>query len=340
VEAFYRIKPTHFQGKNNIMKSVRVHQYGGLEALQYEDVPLPEPGEGEVRVKIEAIGVNFLDIYHRIGRYQGSLPLTLGQEAAGTIEAVGPNVTEAKPGDRVAYGSVQGAYAQYAVVPAWRLVNIPAGVSTQQAASAMIQGMTAHYLTFSTYPLHPGETALVHAAGGGTGQLLVQIAKRRGARVIGTVSTEEKARLARQAGADEVILYTQTDFEAEVKRMTNNAGVDVVYDSVGKDTFDKSLNCLRRRGYMVLYGQSSGSVPPIDPQTLNAKGSIFLTRPFLAHYTADRAELLWRADEVFQWIAGGELNVHIDRTFPLAEAAEAHRYLEGRQSKGKILLIP
>ena len=322
------------------MKAVRVHQYGGLEALQYEDVPLPEPGEGEVRVKIEAIGVNFLDIYHRIGRYQGPLPLTLGQEAAGTVEAVGPNVAEVKPGDRVAYASVQGSYAQFAVVPAWRLVRVPPGVGTQQAAAALIQGMTAHYLTSSTYPLHPGETSLVHAAGGGTGQLLVQIAKRRGAKVIGTVSTEEKARLAREAGADEVILYTQQDFEAEVKRLTNNAGVDVVYDSVGKDTFDKSLNCLRRRGYMVLYGQSSGTVPPVDPQTLNAKGSIFLTRPFLAHYTADRAELLWRADEVFQWIAAGELHVHIDRTFPLAEAAEAQRYLEGRQSKGKILLIP
>ena len=322
------------------MKTVRVHQYGGLEVLTYEEVPVPEPGEGEARVKLEAIGVNFIDIYHRIGRYQGSLPLTLGQEAAGTVEAVGPNVTDVKPGDRVVYASVQGAYAEYAVAPAWRLVPVPESVNAQQAAAVMIQGMTAHYLTFSTYPLKEGETALVHAAGGGTGQLLVQIAKRRGARVIGTVSTEEKAQRAREAGADEIILYTQTDFEADVRRLTNNIGVDVVYDSVGKDTFDKSLNCLRRRGYMVLYGASSGAVPPLDPQVLNAKGSIFLTRPFLAHYTADRAELLWRVNDLFNWIAAGELNVRIDKTFPLAEGAEAHRYLEGRQSKGKILLIP
>ena len=322
------------------MKAVRVHQYGGLEALTYEEVPVPEPGEGEARVKIEAIGVNFIDIYHRIGRYQGSLPLTLGQEAAGIVDAVGPNVTDVKPGDRVVYASVQGSDAEYAVAPAWRLVPVPAQVNAQQAVAVMIQGMTAHYLTHSTYPLKAGETALVHAAGGGTGQLLVQIAKRCGARVIGTVSTEEKAALAREAGADEVILYTQVDFDTEVKRLTNNIGVDVVYDSVGKDTFDKSLNCLRRRGYMVLYGASSGAVPPVDPQTLNAKGSLFLTRPFLAHYTADRAELLGRVNDLFNWIAAGELKVRIDKTFPLAEAAEAHRYLEGRQSTGKILLIP
>jgi len=322
------------------MKTVRVHQYGGLESLKYEDLPIPNPGEGEARVKIEAIGVNFIDIYHRLGRYQGTLPLTLGQEAAGTVAAVGPNVTDVKPGDRVAYASVQGSYAEYAIVPAWRLVPIPTGVDTQQAAAAMIQGMTAHYLTSSTYPIKAGETALVHAAGGGTGQLLVQVAKRRGARVIGTVSTEEKARLAREAGADEVILYTQDDFEVEVKRLTNNAGVDVVYDSVGKDTFDKSLNCLRRRGYMVLYGASSGAVPPLDPQILNAKGSLFLTRPFLGHHTVDRTELLERVNDVFNWIAADELKIRIDKTFPLAEAAEAHRYLEGRQSKGKVLLIP
>ncbi len=322
------------------MKSIRVHQYGGLEALKYEDAPMPEPGEGEARVKIEAIGVNFIDIYHRIGRYQGSLPLTLGQEAAGTVDEVGPNVTDVKPGDRVVYASVQGSYAEFAIAPAWRLVPIPKEVDTQQAAAAMLQGMTAHYLTHSAYLLKEGETALIHAAGSGTGQLLAQIAKRRGARVIGTVSTEEKAMLAREAGADEVILYTQADFEIEVKRLTNNKGVDVVYDSVGKDTFDKSLNCIRRRGYMVLYGASSGAVPPVDPQTLNVKGSLYLTRPFLAHYTADRAELLERANDVFNWIAAGELKVHIDKTFPLIQAAEAHRYLEDRQSKGKILLIP
>jgi NADPH2:quinone reductase len=322
------------------MKTVRVHQYGGLEALTYEDVPVPEPGEGEARVKIEAIGVNFIDIYHRIGRYQGSLPLTLGQEAAGIVDAVGPNSTEVKLGDHVAYAMVQGSYAEYAIAPAWRLVPIPAGVKANQAVAAMVQGMTAHYLTFSTYPLKAGETALVHAAGGGTGQLLVQIAKLRGARVIGTVSTEEKAMLAREAGADEVILYTQVDFEAEVKRLTHNAGVDVVYDSVGRDTFDKSLNCLRRRGYMVLYGASSGAVPPLDPQVLNAKGSIYLTRPYIGHYTADRAELLERVNNIFNWIASGELKVRIDKTFPLADVAEAHRYLEDRKSKGKILLIP
>ncbi|NWG34550.1 MAG: quinone oxidoreductase [Chloroflexi bacterium] len=322
------------------MKAVRVHQYGGLEALKYEEVPLPEPGEGEARIKIEAVGVNFIDIYHRIGRYQGALPLTLGQEAAGVVDAVGPNVTDVRPGNRVAYASVQGSYAEYAVAPAWRLVPIPEKVDAQHAAAIMIQGMTAHYLTFSTYPLKKGDTALVHAAGGGTGQLLVQIAKKRGARVIGTVSTEEKAALAREAGADEIILYTQTDFEAEVKRLTGGAGVDVVYDSVGKDTFDKSLNCLRRRGVMVLYGASSGAVPPLDPQVLNAKGSIYLTRPFLGHYTADRAELLGRVNDLFNWIAAGELKLRIDKTFPLAEAAEAHRYLEGRQSKGKILLLP
>ncbi|NWG07615.1 MAG: quinone oxidoreductase [Chloroflexi bacterium] len=322
------------------MKAVRVHQYGGLEALKYEDVPVPEPGEGEARVKIEAAGVNFIDIYHRIGRYQGSLPLTLGQEAAGTVDAVGPGVTDVKPGDRVAFASVQGTYADFAVAPTWRLLPIPAGVDSQTAAAALLQGMTAHYLALSTYPLKKGDTVLVHAAGGGTGQLLVQIAKRCGARVIGTVSTEEKAALAREAGADEVINYTQVEFDVEVKRLTNNAGVDVVYDSVGKDTFDKSLNCLRRRGCMVLYGASSGAVPPLDPQVLNAKGSLYLTRPFLGHYTVDRAELLSRANDIFNWVAKGELKVRIDKTFPLAEAAEAHRYLEGRQSKGKILLIP
>lgn len=322
------------------MKAVRVHQYGGLEALKVEEVPMPTPGAGEARVKIEAVGVNFIDIYHRIGRYQGALPLTLGQEAAGTVDAVGPGVTEVKPGDRVVYASVQGSYAEYATAPAWRLVPVPAGVDLQRAVAVMVQGMTAHYLAISTYPLKPGDTALVHAAGGGTGQLLVQIAKRRGARVIGTASTEEKAARAREAGADEMILYTQADFEAEVKRLTNGAGVEVVYDSVGKDTFDKSLNCLKRRGTMVLYGQSSGSVPPLDPQVLNVKGSIFLTRPFLAHYTADRAELMQRTGDLFKWIAAGELKVRIDKTFPLAQAAEAHRYLEGRQSKGKVLLLP
>lgn len=322
------------------MYAIRVHQFGGADVLSLDQVALPEPGPGEARVKLEAAGVNYIDIYHRTGQYKGALPLTLGQEGAGIVDAVGPNVTEVKPGDRVAYASQQGSYAQYHIVSSWRLVSIPAAVSAQQAAAVMLQGTTAHYLCFSTYALRPGDTALVHAAAGGVGLLLVQIAKHCGARVIGTVSTEEKAQLARQAGADEVILYTQTDFETEVKRLTAGKGVNVVYDSVGKTTFDKSLNCLRPRGYMVLFGQSSGAVPPLDPQALNAKGALFLTRPTLGFYTADRQELLGRTNDLFAWMASGELKVRIDRTFPLAQAAEAHRYLEGRQSKGKVLLIP
>jgi NADPH2:quinone reductase len=322
------------------MKAVRVEQFGGLEALKLVDVPLREPGEGEARVKNEVIGVNFLDVYQRMGRYQGSLPFTLGQEAAGIVDAVGHNVTDIKVGDLVSYAMVQGSYAEYAIVPVWKLVPIPENVDPSQAVAVMVQGMTAHYLAFSTYPLKEGDTALIHAAGGGTGQLLVQVAKHCGARVLGTVSNEEKANIARDAGADEVILYTQTDFESEVKRLTNDEGVDVVYDSVGKDTFDKSLNCLKRRGMMVLYGASSGAVPPIDPQILNVKGSLYLTRPYVGHYTNDRGELLGRANAVFNWLATGTLKVRIDKTFPLADVAEAHHYLEGRQSKGKILLIP
>ncbi len=322
------------------MKAIRVHQFGGPEALSYEEISPPEPGPDEARVRIEAAGVNFIDIYQRTGQYRGQLPLTLGMEAAGVVDAVGPGVSDVKSGDRVAYAMQQGSYAEYATVPAWKLVPVPDGIDLRLAAAVMLQGMTAHYLTHSTYPLQPGDTALVHAAAGGVGLLLVQLAKRRGARVIGTVSTEEKARLAREAGADEVILYTQADFEVEVKRLTDGKGVNVVYDSVGKTTFDKSLNCLRPRGYMVLYGQSSGAVPPFDPQVLNARGSLFLTRPSLGHYVADRTELLGRANDLFRWMAAGELNVRIDQTFPLAEAAAAHRYMEARQSKGKVLLIP
>jgi NADPH2:quinone reductase len=322
------------------MQAIRVHQFGGSDVLSLDQVPLPEPGPGEARVKLEAAGVNYIDIYHRTGQYRGALPLTLGQEGAGVVDAIGPNVTEVKLGDRVAYASQQGAYVEQHVVASWRLVPIPDAVSTRQAAAVMLQGLTAHYLCLSTYSLRPGDTALVHAAAGGVGSLLVQIAKRCGARVIGTVSTEEKAQLAREAGADEVILYTQTDFEAEVKRLTGGTGVNVVYDSVGKTTFDKSVNCLRPRGYMVLFGQSSGAVPPLDPQVLNAKGALFLTRPTLGFYTADRAELLGRTNDLFAWMASGELKVRVDRTFPLAKAAEAHRYMEGRQSKGKVLLIP
>ncbi len=322
------------------MKAIRIQQFGGPEVLRYEDTAIPEPKDGEARVKIEAIGINFADVYQRDGRYGMALPLTLGQEAAGVVDAVGPGVSEVKKGDRVAYTSVPGSYAEYAVGPVWRLVPVPDGVSTQQAAAVMLQGLTAHYLTHSTYPLKSGETALLHAAAGGVGLLLVQVAKRLGARVIGTVSTEEKALLAKEAGADEVILYTQQDFEQETKRLTNGKGVDVVYDSVGKTTFEKSLNCLRPRGYLVLFGQSSGPAPAIDPQILNPKGSLFLTRPTLVHYVANRAELMERTSAVFGWMRKGELKVRIDKTFPLAQAADAHRYLESRASKGKLLLIP
>jgi NADPH2:quinone reductase len=322
------------------MRAIRVHEFGGPEVLQCDELPLPEPGPGEARVKLEAIGVNFIDIYHRSGAYKGGLPLTLGQEAAGTVEAVGPGVSELQPGARVVYASVQGAYADFAIVPAVRLVPIPAGLSTELTCASFLQGLTAHYLAFSTFPLKPGQTALVHAAAGGLGQLLVQVAKRLGARVLGTVSTEAKAAFARAAGADEVILYTQVDFEAEVKRLTDGQGVDVVYDSVGKTTFEKGLNCLRRRGMMVLCGQSSGAVPPLDPQSLNARGSLYLTRPTLAHYTADRAELLWRANDLLGWLAAGELKVRIDSTFPLTEAGAAQTHLASRASSGKVLLLP
>ncbi|MFQ5340247.1 MAG: quinone oxidoreductase [Anaerolineae bacterium] len=322
------------------MKAIRVHEYGGPEALSYENTSLPEPGAGEARVKIEAAGLNFIDVYHRMGRYPAELPITPGVEGAGVVDAVGPEVADLQPGDRVVYVMQMGSYAEYAVVPAWKLVQVPDDIDIRQAAAVMLQGMTAHYLTHNTYPLQPGDTALVHAAAGGVGLLLVQMAKQRGARVIGTVSTEEKARLAREAGADEVILYTQVDFEAETKRLTSGQGVNVVYESVGKTTFDKSLNCLKPRGYMVLYGQSSGPVPPLDPQVLNAKGSLFLTRPSLGHYAADRAEIVQRAGDLFAWMRAGQLKVRIDKTFPLAEAGDAHRYLEGRKTKGKVLLIP
>jgi NADPH2:quinone reductase len=322
------------------MKAIRVHVTGGPEVLTYEDIALPEPKAGEARVKIEASGVNYIDTYQRSGLYKVPLPFVLGQEAAGVVDAVGAGVTEVKPGDRVAYASAIGAYAEYAVVPAWRLVPVPQGVTTQQAAAVMLQGMTAHYLACDTFPLKSGDTALVHAAAGGVGLLLVQVAKMRGARVIGTVSTEDKARLARQVGTDEVILYTQQDFEVEVKRLTDGKGVNVAYDSVGKDTFDKSLNCIKPRGYMVLFGASSGPVPPLDPQVLNEKGSLYLTRPLLAHYIADRAELSKRANDLFDWMRAGKLSVRIDRTFPLANAADAHRALHSRATKGKILLLP
>jgi NADPH2:quinone reductase len=322
------------------MKAVRIHGYGDPGVLSYEDVALPEPGAGQARVKIDAIGVNFIDIYQRSGLYPGPLPANLGQEAAGVVDAVGPGVTDVQVGHRVAYTSQPGAYAEFAVVDARSLVPLPEGVDTRTAAAVMLQGMTAHYLALSTYPLKKGETALVHAAAGGVGLLLVQIARRQGARVIGTVSTEEKARLAREAGADEIIFYTQTDFAQEIRRLTSGAGAHVVYDSVGKTTFEGSLDSLRPRGYLVLFGQASGPVSPVDPQVLNRKGSLFLTRPTLVNYIATREELLWRSGDLFRWIKDGELKVRIDRTFPLSAAAEAHRYLEGRLSRGKDLLIP
>jgi len=323
------------------MRAIVVHEHGPPEAMRYEEVSTPEPGPGQVRFRVEAVGVNFIDTYRRSGQYRGSLPMVLGGEAAGTVDAVGAGVTDCQPGDRVASAAVaSGAYAEYALAPAAQVVPLPAGVDARLGAAVMLQGMTAHYLCYSTYPLKAGETALVHAAAGGVGRLLVQMCKALGARVIATVSTEEKAQLARSAGADDVIRYTQTDFEAETKRLTGGRGVDVVYDSVGKTTFDQSLNCLRPRGYMVLYGQSSGAVPPFDPQILNQKGSLFLTRPSLGAYTATREELLWRSGDLFRWIAEGRLEVIVDQTYPLTQAADAHRYLEGRQTKGKVLLVP
>jgi NADPH2:quinone reductase len=321
------------------MKSIQVKEYGGPEKMELVETPKPQPGPKQALVRIVASGVNFIDVYFRIGHYKSDLPVTLGSEAAGTVEAVGPDVTDVAPGDRVAYAMARGSYAEYAVVPSAQLVKIPDHVDFQTAAAAMLQGMTAHYLTHSTYPLKSGETCLVHAAAGGTGGLIVQMAKMLGARVFGTVSTEEKAAIARDHGVDEVIRYTQQDFEAEVKRLTNGRGVDVVYDSVGKTTFDKSLNCLRPRGLMALFGQSSGAVPPFDPLILNVKGSLFLTRPTLAHHAATREELMWRAGDVLNWIAAGKLKLRIDRTYPLAEAAAAHRDLEGRHTSGKLLLI-
>jgi NADPH2:quinone reductase len=323
------------------VKAVRVHEPGGPEVLRHEDVPVPAPGPQEARVRVEASGVNFIDTYHRSGLYRLPLPVTLGCEAAGVVDAVGPEVTDPKPGDRVAYAApTPGAYAEFVTVPAMRLVPLPPTIDARTAAAVMLQGMTVHYLTHSTYPVKPGETALVHAAAGGLGLLLVQVAKRLGARVIGTVSTEEKARMAREAGADEVILYTQEDFEAATKRLTDGRGVDVVYDSVGKTTAEKSLNCLRTRGYLVLFGNASGPAPPIDPLTLMAKGSLFLTRPLLAHHTQTREETRWRAGDLFAWIESGALKVRIAHTFPLSAAAEAHRALQGRGVSGKILLVP
>jgi NADPH:quinone reductase len=322
------------------MKAIQVKQVGGPEALELADLPVPQPQANEAVVKLAASGVNFIDCYFREGRYKAPLPITLGQEGAGEVTAVGAEVKSIKIGDRMAWTSVHGSYAEYAAVPADRLVPIPQGVSEQQAAAAMLQGMTAHYLSHDTYPLKRGETALVHAAAGGVGLLLVQMAHNIGARVIATVSTDEKAKLARAAGADDVILYTQADFEAEAKRLTGGKGVDVVYDSVGKTTFEKGLNILRPRGMMALFGGSSGAVPLFDPIILTQKGSLFLTRPSLGNYIATREELVARSGAVFGMIAAGKLKLRIEYTYPLAEAQRAHRDLEGRKTTGKLLLLP
>jgi NADPH2:quinone reductase len=322
------------------MKAIQIKQTGGPEVMELAELPVPQPKSNEAVVKIKAAGVNFIDVYNRQGHYKAPLPLILGQEGAGTVIAVGPDVRNFAVGDPVAYTSVLGSYAEYAAVPADRLVKIPSGVSERDAAAAMLQGMTAHYLSHDTYPLKKGETALIHAAAGGVGLLLVQMAHNIGARVIATVSTEEKAKLARGAGAHDVILYTQSDFEVETKRLTGDKGVDVVYDSVGKTTFDKGLNVLRPRGMMVLFGGSSGPVSPIDPLLLTRKGSLFLTRPSLNNYIITAEELQQRAAAVLGMIAAGKLKLRIEHVYPLAGAQQAHRDLEGRKTTGKILLLP
>ena len=322
------------------MKAIRISQYGGAEVLSFEDVDVADPGEGQVRITVEAAGVNFIDTYHRTGLYPLNLPLTLGLEGAGIVNAVGAGVSDLTEGDRVAWKSVEGSYAEQVVAAAAEVVKIPSDVATKTAAAVMLQGLTSHYLVNSTYPIRDGDTCLVHAAAGGVGLLLVQMAKMRGAQVIGTTSTEEKAALARGAGADDIILYTERDFEAEVLRLTDGQGVEVVYDSVAKATWEKSINCLKPRGYMVFFGNASGPVPPIDPLLLSQRGSIYLTRPTLNSYTQTREEYLQRTREVMGWIQNGELDVRIGEEHPLENTAEAHNRLEGRQTTGKVLLIP
>jgi NADPH:quinone reductase len=317
------------------MKAVFVDQPGGPENLTYADIAKPTPGPGQALVKIAAAGVNFIDVYFRIGLYPAPPPVVLGNEGAGVVEAVGPDVTTLKPGDRVAYAMARGSYAEYALVPAWQLVKIPDSVDFQTAAAAMLQGMTAHYLTHSTYPLKAGDSCLIHAAAGGVGMLLVQMAKMIGAHVTGTVGNEEKAKQAKDLGADEVVIYTKDDFTAKAK-----GKMHVVFDSVGKSTFLPSLDCLRPRGMMVTFGNASGPVPDFAPLILSQKGSLFLTRPSLAHYTQTPEELAWRAGDVLKWIAEGKLKLHIHKVYPLADAAQAHRDLEGRKTSGKLLLVP
>ena len=322
------------------MKAVRVHQHGGPEVLTYEDVPEPQPKPDQAVVKIDVAGINFIDIYFRTGLYKADLPFIAGQEAAGVVTAVGSDVTNVKPGDRVAYRGILGSYAEYAAVPAQRLVSVPEGIDSSTAAALMIQGMTVHYLTHSTFPLGKGHTALIHAAAGGVGLMLVQVAKMRGARVIATCSTEEKAALVREAGADEVILYTEKDFLEEVKRLTDGVGVDVAYDSVGKATWEGSMDSLKTRGMMVFFGNASGPVPAIEPLTLTAKGSLFMTRPTLASHVATREDLEKRSSDLFGWVKSGQLKVRIGEMLPLSEAATAHERLAGRLTTGKVLLKP
>ena len=322
------------------MRAIRVHEFGGPEALRLEDVPVPIPGPGQALIRVEAAGINFIDVYHRTGLYKQPLPFTLGREASGTVEAVGAGVSTVRVGDRVASESVTGAYADFALVAADRVVPLPDDVSAPLGAAILLQGMTAHYLVHSTCPLGRGDTCLVHAAAGGVGLLLCQLASRAGARVIGTVSTEEKAALAREAGAAEVIFYNREEFAPAVRRLTGGAGVRVVYDSVGATTFLGSLECLAPRGMLVLYGQSSGPVAPFDPQVLSQRGSLFLTRPTLVHHTATRAELLERAGDVLRGVADGWLSIRVGAEFPLEQAADAHRALEGRRTTGKVLLLP
>lgn len=322
------------------MKAIQIRATGGPEVLELAELPIPVPGPGQVLIRIEAIGVNFIEIYFRKGTYKAALPLIPGSEAAGTIEEMGSGVNGFKIGDMVASVAVSGSYAEYALVPAAQLVKVPAGVSPEKAAAAMLQGMTAHYLAYSTYPLKAGETAVVHAGAGGVGLLLTQMARRIGARVITTVSSEAKAELSREAGASDAIIYTEQDFEAEVKRLTNGKGADVVYDSVGKTTFEKSLNCLRPRGMLALFGGSSGPVPPFDLIQLSSKGSLYITRPTLWHYVATRSELEWRAGDVLGWAASGELNLRTEHVYSLTDAAQAQTDMESRKTTGKILLEP
>jgi NADPH2:quinone reductase len=318
------------------MKAIFIEQTGGADALQYGDQPKPEAGAGQALVKVTASGVNFIDTYHRSGLYKVPLPAILGSEGAGTVESVGPGVSDVKPGDRVAWASARGSYAEYAAVPANQLVPIPSDVTFEDAAAVMLQGMTAHYLTHSTFPLKKGHTALVHAAAGGTGRLVVQMAKNAGARVIGTAGSAEKAAIAKEAGADEVILYREHDFAAETRRLTD--GVDVVYDSIGASTFLKSIDCLRPRGMMVTFGNASGPVPAIEPLLLSQKGSLFLTRPTLGHHIATREDLEWRSGDLFRWLEERKLTLRIDHVYPLAHAAQAHRDLESRKTSGKLIL--